>query len=380
MRFRALLLLFILAAGIGIPVSAVAQNNPPKPVPDTTPAETSPGATPPSQPSSEPAEAQAASEQEPSPPNDAQGAAKNREVKHDGGKNDVDAIGNRKVGGFDIYPIDTDIKIGKTYAAQVERSMKIIQDAVINEYVNRIGQNLVRNSDAKFPLTIKVVEDDTINAMALPGGFLYVNTGLVLGADDEAELAGAMAHEIAHIALRHATRQMTRAQLLNLAMAPMIFVGGLPGMIGPQVARLALPATLLQFSRNFEAEADYFGVQYLYRAGYDPNALVNFFEKIQALEKRKPGTLSQAFSTHPPTPERMRRTQKEIAKVLPARDHYVETTSEFNDVRRRLAVLEHRQNPEDASGRRPALRRTSVDTSPETKKDDDRPVLNRRNP
>ncbi|HKD44748.1 MAG TPA: M48 family metallopeptidase [Candidatus Angelobacter sp.] len=377
MRFRALLLAFILAA-IGIPVSAVAQNNPSKPVPDATPAETSPAATAPSKSGSEPAEAHPASEEQ-SPAKDAEGAAKNPDVNHHGGKNDVDSIGSRKVGGFDIYPIDTDIKIGRTYAAQIERSMKIVQDAVINEYVNRIGQNLVRNSDAKFPLTIKVVEDDAINAMALPGGFLYVNTGLVLGADDEAELAGAMAHEIAHIALRHATRQMTRAQLLNLATAPVIFVGGLPGVIGPQVARLALPATLLQFSRNFEAEADYFGVEYMYKAGYDPNALVNFFEKIQALEKRKPGTLSQAFSTHPPTPERMRRTEKEIAKILPARERYVETTSEFNDVRGRLAVLERRQNAEDGNAPRPALRRTSDDTSPQTKKDDDRPVLNRRN-
>jgi predicted Zn-dependent protease len=277
----------------------------------------------------------------------------NPQIKHDGGKKDVDAIGNRKVGGVDWYSIDTDIKIGKMYAAQIEQTMKIVRDPVVNEYVNRVGQNLVRNSDAKFPFTIKVVEADEINAMSLPGGFLYVNTGLILAADDEAELAGVMAHEIAHAALRHATRAMTRTSLMEILSLPAVVA--VPAA-GPFI-RFGMPLTLLKFSRAFEDEADYFGIQYMYKAGYDPNALINLFEKIQALEKRKPGTLSKAFATHPQTPERIRKSQKEIATILPPRDHYIETTSEFDEVKARVAISRNQRNIEEAEQNKPTLRK-----------------------
>ena len=289
-----------------------------------------------------------------------QGQAKKPEIKHDGGKNDVDAIGNRKVGGIDWYSIDTDIKIGRTYAAQIEPGMKMVQDPVVNEYVNRIGQNLVRNSDARFPFTIKVVEADDINAMALPGGFLYVNSGLILAADDEAELAGVMAHEIAHAALRHATRQMTRAGLMQILSLPVAVT--VPAA-GPAI-RVGAPLALLRFSRDFEAEADYFGIQYMYKAGYDPNSLINLFEKIQALEKRKPGTLSRAFATHPQTPNRIQKSQKEIAKILAPRDHYVENTSEFDDVKARLAITRNRLPTEEAEQSKPTLRRRFQEGNP----------------
>jgi len=283
-----------------------------------------------------------------------QGKAGKPEIKHDGGKNDVDAIGARKVGGLDWYSIETDIKIGRAYAAQIEPRMKLVQDPVVNEYVNRIGQNLVRNSDARFPFIIKVVEADEINAMALPGGFLYVNSGLILAADDEAELAGVMAHEIAHATLRHATRTMTRARLMEILSLPAAVTVPAAG----SVARVALPLTLLRFSRAFEAEADYFGIQYMYKAGYDPNALINLFEKIQALEKRKPGTLSRAFATHPQTPDRIQKSQKEIATILAPRDHYIENTSEFDDVKARLAISRNRVTTEEAEQNKPTLRRT----------------------
>jgi predicted Zn-dependent protease len=358
MRFRDLLLFALLAVGAVAPAVAMLQDDKPKPAPD-------------------PAPTSVADDQTQTAPADRQSSGTS--VKHPGGKDDVNAIGKRKVGGLDWYSMDTDIKIGKTYSQQIERTLKLVEDPVVNEYVNRIGQNLVRNSDAKVPFTIKVVEDDSINAMALPGGFLYVNTGLILAADDEAELAGAMAHEIAHVALRHATRQMTRAQILNLATVPLVAVGGLPGVIGPQMANLALPATLLRFSRNLEAEADYFGTQYMYKAGYDPNALVTFFEKIRAREKKKPGSLSAAFATHPQTPDRIQRTQKEIAAILPPREHYVETTSEFSEVRARLAVSRNRRMVDSDSQDKPTLRRTTNRSSEgENKKEDDRPTLQRR--
>jgi predicted Zn-dependent protease len=300
------------------------------------------------------AQPQAAVNQDQAQSDEGQGKAKKPEIKHDGGKNDVDAIGNRKVGGLDWYSIETDIKIGRSYAARIEPGMKMVQDPVVNEYVNRIGQNLVRNSDAKFPFIIKVVEADDINAMALPGGFLYVNSGLILAADDEAELAGVMAHEIAHAALRHATRQMTRAGLMEILSLP---AAATVPAAGP-VIRVGAPLTLLRFSRAFEAEADYFGIQYMYKAGYDPNALINLFEKIQALEKRKPGTLSRAFATHPQTPDRIQKSQKEIAKILAPRDHYIENTSEFDDVKARLAIGRNRLTTEEAEQNKPTLRRT----------------------
>jgi len=305
-------------------------------------------------------------------------------VKHDGGKNDVDAIGNRKMGGRGMgnwYSIEGEIRMGKQYAQQVEASVKLIQDPVITEYVNRVGQNLVRNSDAQVPFTIKVIDSDEINAMALPGGFFYVNSGLILAADEEAELAGVMAHEIAHVAARHITRQMTRGNWANIGTIPLIFVGGGIGYAVRSAAGIGLPMTFVTFQRGFEAEADYLGLQYMYKTGYDPQAFISFFEKVQAQEKKKPGTLAKAFSTHPQTPDRISKSQEEISKILPARAEYTVTTSEFDQVKARLAALENRRKVVDEkdSGK-PSLRRTSSTdkTSKDDKKDDDRPTLKRR--
>jgi beta-barrel assembly-enhancing protease len=310
-------------------------------------------------------------------------------VKHDGGKNDVNAIGNRKIGGRglgDWYSLEGEIRMGKQYAQEVEATSKLIRDPFITEYVNRIGQNLVRNSDAQVPFTIKVVDSDEVNAFALPGGFFYVNSGLILAADEESELAGVMAHEIAHVAARHATRQMTRAQWANIGTIPLIFVGGGIGYAVRSAAGLGLPLGFLAFSRGFESEADYLGLQYMYKAGYDPNAFVAFFEKLQAREKKKPGTLAKAFSTHPQTPDRITKSQEEIASILPARQQYIVTTSEFADVKARLASIENRRKVvDDKGGTKPSLRRTaSTDKSSDKDKngdkggDDDRPTLHRR--
>jgi predicted Zn-dependent protease len=307
-------------------------------------------------------------------------------VKHDGGKDDVDAIGNRKVGGRgmgDWYSLETEIRMGKQYSMQVEQSVKLVQDPVVNEYVNRIGQNLVRNSDAQVPFTIKVIDSDEVNAFALPGGFFYVNSGLILAADEEAELAGVMAHEIAHVAARHGMRQMTRANWAQIGTIPLIFVGGGIGYGIYEASGLALPLTFMKFQRNFEAEADYLGLQYMYKTGYDPQAFIAFFEKIQAKEKKKPGTLAKAFASHPQTPDRIQESQKEIATILPAKAQYVVSTSEFDDVKSRLATIENRHKViEEKDSNRPSLRRASTaDKSGSDKSgnsDDDRPTLKRR--
>lgn len=355
------------------------QNSPQAPsAPAATPA---PSATPDASsypPAAQPQTTSAADEQ--------QGSKK----KGSGGKDDVDAIGNRKMGGKglgDWYSLDKEIRMGKQFAQQVEASVKLVQDPVVTEYVNRIGQNLVRNSDAQVPFTIKVVDSDEVNAFALPGGFFYVNSGLVLAADEEAELAGVMAHEIAHVAARHATRQMTRGNWANLATLPLIFVPmGAGAYYGLQAATgLLVPATFMKFSRSFEAEADYLGLQYMYKSGYDPQAFISFFEKIQAQEKKKPGTLAKAFASHPQTPDRIENSQKEIATILPARDQYVVSTSEFDQVKARLAALENRRKLTEDNVNKPSLRRASTPDSKDGKKpsdssDDDRPTLKRRDP
>ncbi len=389
MKCRALVLSSILAAGVSLSLLALAQDDQKKP---QTPDQGQTQAAPPANNQGQTGQVQPATTQDQSQPA-AQGQAqpadetsasdqdqkKQKKVKHDGGKDDVDSIGNRKLGGLDWYSIETDIKIGKSYAAQLEASMKMITDPVVIEYVNRVGQNLVRNSDAKVPFTIKVVDADDVNAMALPGGFFYVNSGLILAADDEAELAAVMAHEIAHVARRHATRGQTRADIANIMTLPLIFVGGGIGYAAREAAGIGLPLTFLKFSRGFEAEADYFGLQYMYKAGYDPNAFVTIFEKLQALDKKKPGALAKAFETHPQTPDRITATQKEIASILPPRDQYIETTSEFNDVKARLAAIENRHKVDNPNEKKPTLRRTASDSSSKDgQQDDGRPTLKRR--
>jgi beta-barrel assembly-enhancing protease len=308
------------------------------------------------------------------------------QIKHDGTKTDVDAVGNRNVGcGRGVgnwYTVEGQVARGRVYAQQIESQIKLVNDPVVTEYVNRIGQNLVRNSDAQVPFTIKVIDSDVVNAMALPGGFFYVNSGLILAADEEAEMAGVMAHEIAHVAACHYGREMTRANLLQMASIPFIFMGGAIGYAGYEAAGLAIPMTFLRFSRGFEAEADYLGVEYMYRAGYDPSAFVSFFEKIQAMEKKKPGTLSKAFDTHPQTPDRIEKTQEEIRKILPSKPQYIVTTSEFDEVKARLASIENRHKLLDQKdANKPSLRRTSAGNDPNTgntQTDDDRPTLKRR--
>jgi beta-barrel assembly-enhancing protease len=305
-------------------------------------------------------------------------------------KKDPEEIGNRDVGkGINFYSLEKEIGLGKQLAQEVERQAKVIEDPIIAEYVNRIGQNLVRNSDAKVPFTIKVLDSEEVNAFALPGGFFFVNSGLILKAESEAELAGVMAHEIAHVAARHGTRQATRGQLINYGSIPLIFLGGWTGYAIRQGAGLAIPLGFLNFSRGFEREADFLGLQYLYKAGYDPGAFVDFFEKIQSLEKKKPGTISKVFSSHPMTDDRIKASQEEIQKVLTAKPEYVVNTSEFNDVKNRLAMMHNRRkidNKEDAS--RPRLRRAPgsttgpVDADEDGKKpkadQDERPTLKRR--
>src|ERR1035437_8808513 len=305
---------------------------------------------------------------------------------------DVNAVGNRDIGGRGVgnwYSTDSEIKMGKMYASEVEKSTRFITDPVVVEYVNRVGQNIVKNSDCKVPFTIKVIDSDEINAMALPGGFFYVNSGLILNADEEAELAGVMAHEIAHVCAHHAVREQTRMNYAQLGTIPLIFIGGWTGYGIYEAASLGVPITFLHFSREFEAQADYLGVQYMYRSGYDPQAFISFFEKVQALEKRKPGLVAKTFSDHPQTDRKSTHSQEEIARILPPRDEYTVTTSEFEDIKARLARIENKHRLVDSKdAKKPSLRRASTgsgdptspssQTSDSNSSSDDKPTLHRR--
>jgi predicted Zn-dependent protease len=339
-----------------LPVATAAPQNqqqtPPTQAPPTqqTPPTTQPPSTPQTQ--GDQPDAQKPAEQ-PVPQTD------NPNVKA-GSKADVNAIGDRSVGkGLDFYSLEREIALGKQLAQEVDKSAKFINDPVVTEYVNRVGQNLVRNSDARVPFTIKVIDSDVVNAFALPGGFFYVNSGLILHADEESELAGVMAHEIAHVCARHGTKQATKGQIINLASIPaMIFIPYTwAGYAIYQGMNFAIPLTFLKFSRDEEREADYLGIQYMYKAGYDPNSLVSFFEKVETDEKKQPGTIPKVFSTHPPTPDRIESIQKEIATILPARDQYIVSTSEFDTVKHRLQLIEANVKVKNNNPNRPTLRK-----------------------
>ena len=403
--------LAVLVLAVSLATSSWAQSTPPVTPPSSTPpsniptAQRAPGSTPvggdtpasapskPPAPGTTPVGGDTAATTTVNPDKVIEPGSQKVNVKT-GSIEDVNAVGNRDIGARGVgnwYSTDYEIKMGRSYAQEVEKSTKLITDPVVTEYVNRIGQNIVKNSDCKVPFTIKVIDSDEINAFALPGGFFYVNSGLILNADEEAELAGVMAHETAHVCAHHAMREMTRLNYAQIGMVPvMILVGGWTGYGIYEGSQLALPITFLKFSREFEAQADYLGVQYMYRAGYDPQAFITFFEKVQALQKRKPGLVSKAFSDHPQTPDRILHSQEEIARILPARDEYTVTTSEFDDVKARLARIENKRRLTDSKkGAKPSLRKagtgTGDPTSPSsttnrssTSSDDDKPTLHRR--
>ena len=348
----------------------------PKPDPSTTPADDRAAA----------ASAKAKTDSLPSP-----GEALNPHIKP-GSEDDVNAIGTRNIGGRGIgnwYSTDWEIRVGKQYSMEIEKSAHLVTDPVVVEYVNRVGQNLVKNSDAKVPFTIKVIDSDEINAMALPGGFFYVNSGLLLNCDEESELAGVMAHEISHVVAHHAARQQTKMNYAQIGSIPLIIMtqGSWTGYGIYEATQLAIPISFLQFSRADEAEADYLGVQYMYKAGYDPQSFITLFEKLDALEKHKPGTLAKVFSDHPATGNRITAAEDEIATILPPKPDYIVTTSEFDDVKGRLARLENKRKLNDKSGgNKPTLRRAGAGgTDPNNPNSNnpssgsDQPTLGRRN-
>lgn len=285
-------------------------------------------------------------------------------------KENPEMIGKRDInkGQLNFYSLDKEVALGRRLAAEIDREGKFIEDPIIVEYVNRVGQNLVLHSDSKVPFTIKVIDADEINAFALPGGFFYVNKGVILAAENEAEMAGPMAHEIAHVAARHGVEQDTKGQLVQYGMIPLyIFGGGWTGYAIQQGLGLAIPLGFLKFSRGAEEEADMLAIQYLWAAGYDPNAMATFFEKLETKEKKKPGTIAKIFSTHPLVDDRIDKVKALLAR-FPDRSEYTINTSDFNRVKSRLVSITNARSVSARAG----------GTSNE--RDSQRPTLKRRQP
>lgn len=257
-------------------------------------------------------------------------------------KRDPSQIGGRNVArGVNFYSLEKELALGKQLYLEVQKQARFVDDPLLSEYINRLGQTLARNSDANFPLSFTLFEADEIEAFTLPGGYIFVSTGVFRLSDNEAELASVISHELAHAAARHATRQATRNELVTMGTVPL----GLLGIWG-SLASLGAPLAFFRFSRGFENEADLLGVEYLWKAGYDPNASVDMFERVQASEKKRPGSVSRLFMSHPLTADRIARTQENISRILPARSEYVLNSSDYEEMRARLKSLTAARKPE----------------------------------
>lgn len=306
-------------------------------------------------------------------------------------KENPELIGKRNINKMQInfYSLDKEVALGRRLAQEVDQTGKFVEDPIVADYINKVGQNLVLHSDAKVPFTIKVIDADDINAFALPGGFFYVNKGLILAADNEAELAGPMAHEIAHVAARHGVEQESKGRVIDLATIPLIFAGGWGGFAIRQGASILIPLGFLKFSRGAETEADMLAVQYLWATGYDPAAMASFFEKLQAKEKKKPGSIAQVFATHPMVGDRIEKVNALIAR-FPDRSEYTINTSEFQAVKSRLVAMSNvriKGGKDAEADKRPTLKRrqppspdaqSGEATSDETKAPAERPTMKRK--
>jgi predicted Zn-dependent protease len=295
-------------------------------------------------------------------------------------KNDPSQKGDRDVGKcLNFYSVEKEMALGKQLAEEVARQAKVVDDSILSEYVNRIGQNLARNSDAKVPFTFRLLQNDVPNAFALPGGYIFVHTGLIGIASEEDEFAAALAHEIAHVAARHLTCRDTKAQIANMSTIPLsILLGGWGGFAARQAASAAIPMTFLSFSRHDESEADFLGVQYMWAAGYDPAGAISIFEKLETLQRTQPTAVSKLLSTHPMDADRISKTQAEIDKILPSKPEYIVTSSDYTNMRERLLKLENRRKLDDPN--KPQLRRAPDVDDTDKIGDDARPTLKRQEP
>ena len=268
--------------------------------------------------------------------------------------------------GINFYSRARELALGRDLAMDLERSVRLIDDPVVSEYINRIGRNLALNSNSQFVPRIRIIRSEDTNSVTIPGGFIYINSGLIRAAHNEAELAAALAHEIGHVAARHYTRQASLTDLLGYSAIPLMFVGGLPGLMLQEGASLGAPLVWKKFSRSAEGEADRLGIQYAYDAGYDPTAFVDLLERISLQQLGKRNLIDKMMAEHPEIDSRIRAAQKQIQNRLTPREQYLLQTSEFDQVKQRLITIESNGNVP----RRPTYSPTPPDERPRIRRPD----------
>ena len=248
--------------------------------------------------------------------------------------------------GFNLFSKEQDVQLGKESATEVEKKMKVVDNPELQAYIGTVGKKLTSSADAgEFPYSFKVVVDKSINAFALPGGPMYIHTGLLAAADNESQMAGVMAHEVSHVALRHGTNQASKQQMLQL---PAMLVGqttgsgGLLGTLSQLGINLGANSVLLKFSRSAETEADLLGTRLMHNAGYNPAELANFFRKLEAEGGNQNKLVEMFMASHPNPGNRVQAVQKE-AKSLPSRSYNGET-GQFRSMQALVAKVAGKQN------------------------------------
>ncbi len=248
------------------------------------------------------------------------------------------AVNPEKVGGFNLISVEEEKQLGDKFATEIEKQHKVVTDPEVQAYIDGVGKKLLTGvENVQFPYTFKVVKDDSINAFAIPGGHTYVNTGLLKAAESEDELAAVMAHEINHVVARHSTRQMTQKYGYSLLLQ--LVLGQDPNMLAQLASQLFGTAGSLYYSRGMETQADYLGVETMYKAGYNPEGMVAFFQKLQAENSQQPGKLTKFLSSHPLTTERIETVKGEISKLPPKKYSSSNASSEFAKIKAKAQQL-----------------------------------------
>ena len=268
---------------------------------------------------------------------------------------DINKIGHRNITrGPNFYSPEKEKELGKALSQEVERTSKLLDNLVMAEYIGRVAQNVAKNSDTRFPITVRVIDSDEVNAFTLPAGYLYVTRGLLFRLENEAELASVLARGIAHTALRTYTQEATKGELMQLSTNAALLssdprIGGIP---------LAIPLATLATQREAEIDADYFGVQYMYKTGYDPKCFADFVQRIWVSGSASGEKIPKVFGKYPPVDQRLASLKKEISEVLPPRSGAISSTPEFDAFKLRLPA--QKPKPE-----RPELRKPTETTEPQ---------------
>jgi predicted Zn-dependent protease len=245
------------------------------------------------------------------------------------------AVSQNDIHGFNLVSVEEEKQLGAKFAVEIEKKYPPVRDPEVQGYVNKVGKQLLTGArEVAFDYTFTAVHDDSVNAFAIPGGHLYVHTGLLKVVRTEGELAGVMAHEISHAVARHGTQQLT--QQYGYSLVVQLLLGSNPNLLAQIAASLAGQAGMQAYSRGMENQADYLGVETMAKAGYNPDGMLTFFTKLESMEGRNPGQLAQFFSSHPLTSERVQQVKAEIDKLPPQKYPYGADSTELKRIQAKL--------------------------------------------